>query len=292
MTKTIKKNTKILKTKNRNRNNQTKKIRRGIVKPSLKILRVGYPLYASKKFEGNTILEYNKKTELESGDHCLLDNSSWFGNLQVAKSYKKKDTHIYKWKIKTPTNLLRIDKKHEGFIDYIFKNTHSTLTPAIALTEKQLHKIKYIHPYLIMTPNEKSLYEFKFAFGYITLEEQYEFLKLVEYLLENKFIIHDTRDGNSILPKIKTKINYYRISSLFSKKNKHNNRLSFYIFDKHSIMNLCRIVYSNKEYKISGVYQKNNTSFWFPDLIVYKMNIEEYILFNPHHNLVYDKIIE
>ena len=75
---------------------------------------------------------------------------------------------------------------------------------------------------------------------------------------------------------------------LFSKKkNVYCN-----LFDKYAIMNLCKLVYNKKEYKISGVYQKNDTSFWFPNLIVYKMNIQEYILFNPHHNLIYEKIIE
>jgi hypothetical protein len=56
-------------------------------------------------------------------------------------------------------------------------------------------------------------------------------------------------------------------------------------------MNLCKIS-NNSKYKINGVYQKNDTSFWFPDLIVYKMNIQEYILFNPQDNLIYDTIIE
>jgi hypothetical protein len=56
-------------------------------------------------------------------------------------------------------------------------------------------------------------------------------------------------------------------------------------------MNLCKIV-NNKTYNISGVYQKNNKSFWYPDLIVYKMDIQEYILFDPQDNLVYDKLIE
>ena len=83
---------------------------------------------------------------------------------------------------------------------------------------------------------------------------------------------------------------YYKITSLLKKKDKLN-RLSFYNFDKHAIMNLCKIV-NNTKYDISGVYQKNDTSFWFPNLLVYKMNIQEYILFNPHHNLVYDKLIE
>jgi hypothetical protein len=81
------------------------------------------------------------------------------------------------------------------------------------------------------------------------------------------------------------------LSSLVAKKEKYN-RLSFYFFDKYAIMNLCKLVYNKKEYKIHGVYQKNDTSFWFTDLVVYKMNIQEYILFNPHKNLVYEKLIE
>ena len=104
------------------RNNRTRK-GYSKVRPSLKYLKIGYPLYASKKHEGDKLLEYKKKAEIDSGDHCLLDNSSWFGDLDVAKSYKKDDTHIYKWEIKTPTNLLKIDKKNEAFISYIFNNT-------------------------------------------------------------------------------------------------------------------------------------------------------------------------
>lgn len=261
------------------------------VRPSLKYLKIGYSLYASKKHEGDKLLEYKKKAEIDSGDHCLLDNSSWFGDLDVAKSYKKDDTHIYKWEIKTPTNLLKIDKKNEAFISYIFNNTKIILTPTINLTDTQIKKIKYEHAYLTMLPNEKALYEFNFAFGYITIEEQCEFLKLIKYLIENNFIKLDTREGSSILKKLNFKINYYKVSSLISKKKKYN-RLSFYFFDKYAIMNLCKIVYNKKEYKISGVYQKNDSSFWFPNLIVYKMNIQEYILFNPSHNLEYDKVIE
>ena len=50
-------------------------------------------------------------------------------------------------------------------------------------------------------------------------------------------------------------------------------------------MNLCKIVYN--KYDISGVYQRNEDSFWFPDFILYIMNIQEYILFNPHKHLTY-----
>jgi len=276
--------------KNKTRKNKTKK-NNFIVKPLLMTLKIGYPLYASKKHEGDKLLEYKKKAEIDTGDHCLLDNSSWFGDLNVAQRYKTNETHIYKWVIKTPTNLLKIEKENEYFINYIFKNTKVNLKPTIMLTDTQIKKIKYKHPYINMNTNEKCLFEFNFAFGFITLEEQYEFLKFVKYLIENNYIKLDTREGKSILNKLNFKINYYKISYLFSKKNKYN-RLSFYLFDKYAIMNFCKIIYNNKKYNISGVYQKNDTSFWFPDLIVYKMNIQEYILFNPSHNLIYKKIIE
>jgi hypothetical protein len=268
-----------------------KTIKHRKIQPKLKFLGVEYPLFASKKFEGDKLLEFKKKAEQKSHDHCLLDNSSWFGSLKVAKSYKTSDTKIYEWKIKKPTYLLKINKENENFIKYIFKTTNVKLTPTINLNPKQLKEIDYEHPYINMNNNEKALYEFNFAFGYITVKEQYEFLKLVRYLIKNNYIKMDTREGKSIIKKLDFKINYYNVGSLLPKKEKYN-RLSFYYFDKYAIMNLCKIVYNKKDYRISGVYQKDDTSFWFPDLIVYKMDIEEYILFNPHHNLIYDNVIE
>ena len=255
-----------------------------------KILNIGYSLYASKKYKGHEILDYTKKAELKFKNKCLLDNSSWFGNLEIAKSYKKKNTHIYKWKIKKTTNLFTINCKNENFLKNIFSNKNIKLTPVIKLTQKQIKIINYSHPYLQMTNNERAYFEFCFAFGYITLKEQYEFMKLIKYLIENKFIEINSREGKSIIKKINLKIKYYCLVKIFTKKKKYN-RLSFYNFDKYAILNLCRLV-NNKKYNIDGVYQKNDKSFWFPDFIIYKMNIKEYILFNPHHNLIYDKMIE
>ena len=275
------------------RNNKViknKTVKNKLVKPFLNILKVGYPLYASKQYEGSSILEYNKKQELKYNDKCLMVNSSWFGDLKVAKSYKTKDTHIYRWRTKKTTKLLRINASNLQFIDAIFNTTKTKLIPTIHVTKMQIDKIKYEHPFLHMKTNEKALYEFKFCFGFITVEEQYEFMKLIKYLIENKFIDIKMREGTSILNKIKLKIVYYEAASILGKKE-IMNRLSFYDFDKHAIMNLCKLV-NNRYYNISGVYQRNDTSFWFPDFIVYKMDIKEYILFDPQDNLVYDKLIE
>jgi hypothetical protein len=256
--------------------------------PSLKILKKGYHLYASKQYEGSAILEYNKSEELKYNDKCLMQNSSWFGDLNVAKSYKTNDSNIYRWITKKITNLLNINIKNEEYINNIFKNTTIELIPTISLNKELLNKIKYENPYLLMNTNEKALYEFKFCFGFITVNEQYEFMKFLKYLIENKFIDIKRRDGKSILSKLNLKISYYQVASLFGKKEKLN-RISFYDFDKHAIMNLCKIV-NNTNHKISGVYQKNDSSFWFPNLVVYKMDIQEYILFNPQDNLKYDNL--
>lgn len=272
----------------RKKNNFTKKNK--LFHPSCKVLSKGYPLYASKSYEGSSILEYNKKEELKYNDKCLMQNSSWFGDLEVAKSYKNKETNIYMWKIKKNTKLLNINLKNEEFINKIFENTKLELIPTISIKEDDVNKIKLDNEYLKMNNNEKALYEFKFCFGFISVTEQYEFMKFIKYLIENKFIDVKRRDGKSILSKLNIKISYFKVASLLGKKDKLN-RLSFYDFDKHAIMNLCKIINKNK-INISGVFQKNDTSFWFPDFIIYKMNIQEYILFNPQDNLIYDTIIE
>lgn len=271
------------------RNKIKKNITRKI-KPSLKILKKNYPLYASKSYEGSTILKYNKEQEDKYNDKCLMVNSSWFGDLNVAKSYKTKDNHIYRWKTINKTNLLKINLENKKFIHNIFSQTNIKLTPTVSIKKSKMSKIKYEHSYLKMTSNEQALFEFNFCFGFITVKEQYEFMKFIKYLIDNKITDIKRRDGKSILDKLKIKINYYKVTSLLNKKE-NLNRLSFYDFDKHAIMNLCKIIHE-KNMNISGVYQKNDSSFWFPDFIVYKMDIQEYILFNPQDNLVFDKLIE
>ena len=257
--------------------------------PVLKKLKKGFSLYGAKNENGDKILEYTKKQEKTNNDSCLLSNISWFGVYEVAKRYKTKENNIYKWDIFVPTNLIVIDENNEGFFEKMFEETTISLIPTILLEDDLLKKINVFHPYLQMSNNERAYFEFKFAFGYLTLKEQYEFLVFLKYLIANDLIQMNTRENKSILTKLNTKILYYDTNVFFEKKPKFN-RLSFYYFDKYAISNLCKVL--PRKYNISGIYQPNNTSFWFPDFIVYKMNIEEYILFNPHHNLVYDKKIE
>jgi len=275
------------------RNNKTKKLIKNPV--DLLVLKENYPLYASKKYPGNEILQYAIKSEKESKDHCLLDNSSWFGNYEVAKSYKTKETKVYKFKFKRETNLIKITKYNEKFFENIFTKTKIGLTPTLNFDENKISKIKNKLEktnseipsfFLSLSNNEKALFEFKFAFGYLSLTEQYDFLKLIDFLLKNNFIKIHTRDNDSIIKKVELKINYYKAMTLLPKKE-NQNRISFYLFDKYAVSNLCRCL--PKKYNVAGIYHPNIDSFWFPNLIVYKMNIEEFILFNPGKTLFYIK---
>jgi hypothetical protein len=262
---------------------------------SLKILNENYPLYASKKEYGANILEYTKGQEKRYHNSCLFNNMSWFGDYEEAKSYKTKDTNIYKWQIKKPTKLLNMNNKNTLFFENLFKKSKIKLDTGVNLKHSELKNIKnklintdIVCPYIDMTTNERAHYEFKFAYGYISAYEQYEFMRLIKFLIENDYIKIETREGKSIVSKLIQKIEYYY---LFGKiNNTKHNRLSIYLFDKYALNNLCKLL--KKKYKIDGVFQPNMNSFWFPNLIVYKMNIKEYVLFNPHHNLNYVGIVE
>lgn len=252
--------------------------------PSLKILPLHYSLYASKKYKGEDILEYQRIQEKKKNDPCVLDNSSWFGDYEVAKSYKTKETKLYRWKTKNMTKLLNINKHNKLYFQTKFKQCKEKLIPAVHLTHAQIKTIEYEHPYIKMSQNDKAYYEFCFVFGYLSIKQQVEFMKLIIFLIKHKYISMVTREGNSVAYKMNLKVKYYLLNNYFAKKHSMN-RLSFYYLDKHSMMNLCKCIPKN----IAGVYQKNTNSFWFPDFVIYKMNIQEYILFNPHHNLIYDK---
>jgi hypothetical protein len=252
---------------------------------SIKVLNINDSLFASKKHPGNELLELTESNEKKLNESCLKENLSWFGNYKVAKQYETKDTLLSEFKIKKPTFLLKINNENEEYFKSLFSNKVK-LNTAVYLKEN----VNYNHPYLKMNTRERAYYEFCFVFGYLTIIQQYEFMKLLVYLLKENLIKMKTHDSKSILSKLEMKINYYRATKMFSTKNKYN-RLSFYELDKCAVLNMCKLIKSEKV-NIDGIYQEDSRSFWFPDLIVYKMNIEETILFNPHNNLKFDKLIK
>lgn len=255
---------------------------------SIKLLYKGFKLYGAKNKDlGSSILEYTKKNEHDKNKKCIYENISWFGDLDQAKHYETKETKIFSWVAIRDILLVRTNRSNERFFKNLFLTNHTiNLTPCLQIDNKLLHTFldknkQFNHPYLTMDNNEKAWYEFAFAFGYMTVEQQYKFLQLLYTLLSNKIIIINMRNGKSISTKVYTKMKYYSLYP-FNKQNKYN-RLSFYDIDKTCLTNLCLLLKANKKFaNIDGVYQKDTTSFWFPNLVVYKMNIQEYILFAPH----------
>ena len=256
---------------------------------SVKMLDKGFKLYGAKNKDlGSTILTYTKNNEQLKKNKCVYENISWFGDLNQAKHYETKDTKIFSWTVNTNTTLVRSNTVNEYFFrDLFLSNEKVELIPALQLNKKLLEPFlkakdkRFNHPYLFMDNNQKAWIEFAFAFGYLTLEQQYNFLKLLYNLLSNKIIIINMRNGESILNKVYAKMKYYSLYIL--PKQKKYNRLSFYHIDKTCLTNLCLLLKSyNKFATIDGVYQKDASSFWFPNLVFYKMNIQEYILFSPH----------
>lgn len=149
-----------------------------------------------------------------------------------------------------------------------------------------------------MNTNERCLYEFKFAFGYITVVDQYEFIKLFDFLLEKKYLSLLSRKQD-IIPSFKLKIYYYGINFEDKEKLKYQ-RFSVYHIDKCVLRNVCKLIST----RYDGVYQPNQKNFWNPNLLVFekfRKNIEEYILFRPQDVLepveniekyIVDKFIE
>lgn len=284
-----------MKTKSRKKL-KNKTIKKRSLKPKIRNLVKDYPIYAAKSFDGEAILQYTREQEEKSKDKCLYTNISWFGDLKQAQIYKTSKTKIYKWLIKKNTKLLVMNRENETFFEHCFKHFKGELLTTINLTHNKtsvaMQKLKDTdidYSYLNMSPNDKAYFEFAFAYGYITVDKQYEFMRLIKFLIKYKIIDLHKRDGSSIEDKINMKINYYYLVNKLNRHKKHN-RLSLYSFDKVALINLCKII--PNVYKIDGVFQPNSKSFWFPDLKVYKMDISEYVLYNPHHNLIYDGIQE
>ena len=268
--------------KNTTRKNTTRNM------PDIKYLKKGDFLYGAKNKQlGLKILDYTKSQEVKKHTHCVYENISWFANLKQAQHYKGKNDEIFEWVLKKNLKLVSITERNRTFFKNLFLTTRKKIRPFINIEKKYLPEIKIDHPFLKMNNNEKALYEFDFIFGYISLKEQFEFLLLIKYLIENKFIVLLSRHNTSLLPKINKKIYFYKLYPFGDKSNL--NRISLYELNKHVLLNLCIIIYTR--YKIDGLYQPNTNSYWYPDLIVYHMNIEEFVLFSPHMELKLNNIV-
>jgi hypothetical protein len=271
------------KSKNRNKTRKNKPLL-----PDIKTLERGSSIYGAKnKNMGYNILDYTRSNEIKNKKHCVYENISWFAGLEQAKHYKGKDDEIFRWNVNKTLNLIKITERNRNFFRNAFLNSQKKIKPVVNISKDSLNKIHYEHKFLNMNNNERALYEFNFIFGYLTLKEQYKFLLFIKYLIKNNIIDILSRHETSLLPQINKKINFYRLYPFGKKENL--NRVSLYEINKKSLLNLCAVL--NRKHNIDGVYQPNTNSYWYPDLIVYHMNIEEYILFSPHTELKNDGIV-
>ena len=230
------------------------------------------PIYASKNYSSTEIIEYNDKNYKESKDKCDDRNISWFGSYKVAQQYGK---YIRQFETKRQLKLLVITE--ELFMKFMKTKNLEPLTNII------LPKTTYDHPYFHMDTNDRCLYELKVAFGHVSVKEQYEFLKLFDFLLDKNYLQHLTRN-KYIIPSYLLKLYYYRIN-LLKNPDLKNQRLSVYQIDKSVLKNVCRVV----SCKYDGIYQSNQENFWNPNFLVFEIfrkDIEEYILFRPQEVLV------
>ena len=268
---------------NRKKQSQTRKVRT----PSVKILSVGASLYGAKKYRGDEILEFTRERELKKKMPCLLDNVSFLGDLTQARGYITKDTILSKWNVKSPIRLLNLNRTNETFFrDLFLNNTSVRLVSAVKLSADALQHIKYEHKYLSMTLHERAFYEFCFAFGFIDVDEQYSFMKLLVYLIKNELIDIERRVHTSILNEVRKRILLYKLTHKIFRTDKYN-RLSFYNIDRPIMLNICKLIHANHT-NIDGCSYKKNKSFW----VYNNKSLHEVILFNPHHHLIFDKVVE
>ena len=213
--------------------------------PSIKNLHKGFKLYGAKNFNPTAMFEYQQKRKKQYNNNCVKGSFSWFGNYDVAYKYSLKNAKstLYEFKTKKSLNLVNINRKNKDYFKKMFTETDKDLRPLIHIKKDEIKNIHYEHEYLNMSLKEQAFYEFCFCFGYMTLSEQYEFLGLIKYLIQEKVINITRRDGGNILDKINLRLTYYKLNHIFSdgKNNSMYNRMSIYTLDVNSVSNLCSI---------------------------------------------------
>jgi len=247
----------------------------------IKTLPVGFKLYSAKKYKSQEIIDFVKKNRQQKKQVCLIDNLSWLTTKKDAIRFNlQHPTYIQnKWIVKVPTNLLKINHDSYSFLKNLYMNSTIRLQSFLSLEENAIEKMKmknaHTNPYLFMNHKERCFYEFQFIFGFISVQEQLQFLHFIKECITKGFL-----KDNTLKKKVDNRIILYNFSDLVFYKNKIN-RLPMYFFDKVVVLNLCKLLNKNSQFstQISGIYFYNKKSYFD------YLNLEEYILFNLDENV-------
>jgi hypothetical protein len=255
--------------------------------PVFRVLPEGFPLYASKHRDiGSLILEYTRENQKRTGEMCLLDNLSWFADLKQAVQYVGNKTRIFRWKAKVPIKLLSIIPQNKKYFERLFQQTPKAKFYTLNIIPSRMSEEYLSHPYFSMTLNEQALFLFQFAFGYLPLEEQADFIELLYDLIKSDAIDIRGRRGGSIMPNVTTLRHYYQTG-----EDKYRsyplNRVSFYEIDRMAVLNLCMT--SKHKNIFDGIFVPKQKSFWFSNTEKDRpMDLLEYAFFRPHEKLLFE----
>jgi hypothetical protein len=231
---------------------------------------------------------------------CLLDNLTWFADLKQAVQYVGNKTRIFKWKAKHPIKLLSVSPQNKNYFERLFHQTPRAKFYTLNVVPSKIPEEHLSHPYFSMKSNEQALFLFQFAFGYLPLEEQADFIDLIHDLIKADAVDLRGRKGGSIMPNVTTLRKYYQTGEdKYSDEDKLKrasyrhyplNRVSFYEVDRMAALNLCMVV---RNPVFDGIFVPQQKSFWFSNTEKERpMDLLEYAFFRPHEKLTFEGELE
>jgi hypothetical protein len=228
---------------------------------------------------------------------CLLDNLTWFADLKQAVQYVGNKTRIFKWKAKHPIKLLSVVPRNKKYFERLFHQTPKAKFYTLNVDPSKIPEEHLSHPYFSMKSNEQALFLFQFAFGYLSLDNQAEFIELIHDLIQEEALDLRGRKGGSIMPNVTTLRKYYQTGDE-EYRSYPLNRISFYEVDRMAVLNLCMVSLAdgsarNKVTKgrqvFDGLFVPQQKSFWFSNTEKERpMDLLEYAFFRPHEKLSFE----
>lgn len=245
-----------------------------------------FPLYKSvlNIYNRNSIFEYEPFPDLIPPCKSIF----WFAGKEKALYYKKDNTTIHTYYTKLNTTKLLIANNHNNFLYIKGLLEKSNLENYSCVTEIVLEKLPdalkekfYKYNYLRLSKLNRILFEYCFAFGLISVQDQLMFSKLLLKLQEYKLIpqlktMTSSSEENSdlYLRAIRQGVNIFDkfVPDSF-KENKFEQRFSIYSIDINIVKNLCTLLSD----KIDGYVYFDEPTIWHRKM----KDTSEIAIFNP-----------